>query len=291
MATGDKHYGIWWTDPNGSTFDYGGTLGGYSEFNTFLINWDGVTNPPEVECNNGYNAVWLYDNEEDTTGVTTHNNTTYYGWGTTISSGANKIYRIVTTANYTDVDIAFKSDGTIQVFNSDYERVGDDFYINIGVVPKYLSKLSNGTDTYVLKDSEARTSISTIQNNLVTSVSSASTDSQYPSAKCVYDISQQIESLLHDLNSGSAVEMHNLTFTITGARGYGAWESITVNDVTYSYTEFTYDSSAYTYTLILEFESGTSIVWSIDEGKGMCVPNSGQLTLTTDTVVPIEYSR
>ena len=58
-----------------------------------------------------------------------------------------------------------------------------------------ISKLSNGTDTYVLKDSEARSDISTIQNNLVTSVSSASTDSQYPSAKCVWDIVGDIENV------------------------------------------------------------------------------------------------
>ena len=33
-------------------------------------------------------------------------------------------------------------------------------------------------------------------SNLVTSLSSASTDSQYPSAKCVYDIIGDVESLL-----------------------------------------------------------------------------------------------
>ena len=165
-----------------------------------------------------------------------------------------------------------------------YNRDSENDIIKI----KEISKLSNGSNTYVLKDSEARTNISTIQNNLVTSVSSASTDSQYPSAKCVYDISQQIESLLHDLNSGSAVEMVNLTFVVTGG-GYGSWTTLTVNNTDYLKSEFS--ASGNVYTLTLSFESGTSIVWSIDEGKGMCVPNSGQLTLTTDTVVPIEYSR
>ena len=33
-------------------------------------------------------------------------------------------------------------------------------------------------------------------SNLVTSISSASTDAQYPSAKCVYDIIGDIETLL-----------------------------------------------------------------------------------------------
>lgn len=36
-------------------------------------------------------------------------------------------------------------------------------------------------------------------SNLVTSVSSSSTDSQYPSAKCVYDIIGDIETLLSEV--------------------------------------------------------------------------------------------
>lgn len=40
-------------------------------------------------------------------------------------------------------------------------------------------------------------------SNLVTSISSSSTDAQYPSAKCVYDIVGDIESILHNINSGS----------------------------------------------------------------------------------------
>lgn len=39
--------------------------------------------------------------------------------------------------------------------------------------------------------------------NLVTSVSSTSTDSQYPSAKLLYDTVGNIETLLHNINSGS----------------------------------------------------------------------------------------
>lgn len=36
-------------------------------------------------------------------------------------------------------------------------------------------------------------------NNKVTSISSSSTDTQYPSAKCVYDIIGDIESLLAEV--------------------------------------------------------------------------------------------
>ena len=39
--------------------------------------------------------------------------------------------------------------------------------------------------------------------NKVTSLSSSSTDNQYPSAKCVYDLVGNVESLLNNINSGS----------------------------------------------------------------------------------------
>lgn len=39
--------------------------------------------------------------------------------------------------------------------------------------------------------------------NKVTSLSSSSTDTQYPSAKCVYDLVGDVESLLNNINSGS----------------------------------------------------------------------------------------
>lgn len=42
-------------------------------------------------------------------------------------------------------------------------------------------------------------------SNKVTSLSSSSTDTQYPSAKCVYDLIGDVESLLADLNNGGGV--------------------------------------------------------------------------------------
>lgn len=41
-------------------------------------------------------------------------------------------------------------------------------------------------------------------SNLVTSISSLSTDTQYPSAKCVYDLIGDIETALNTINSGSS---------------------------------------------------------------------------------------
>lgn len=55
-------------------------------------------------------------------------------------------------------------------------------------VKKYLSKINKeGNDIYI-KDIEAEK-----QNNKVTSISNQSTDSQYPSAKCMYDIVVNLE--------------------------------------------------------------------------------------------------
>lgn len=117
---------------------------------------------------------------------------------------------------------------------------------------QYVSNLSDGTNTYVIKDAEARTGLASKQDtlvsgtniktvggasllgsgnialptktsdltndsgfittsalsgyqtttNLVTSVSSSSTDSQYPSAKLFYDTVGDIESALNTINSG-----------------------------------------------------------------------------------------
>ena len=55
------------------------------------------------------------------------------------------------------------------------------------------------------------TSITNLQNNKedksnkVTSISSSSTDTQYPSAKCVYDLVGDIESILETLDIGEGV--------------------------------------------------------------------------------------
>lgn len=45
-------------------------------------------------------------------------------------------------------------------------------------------------------ENEQINKINEIIDNLVTSISSQSTDSQYPSAKCVYDLIGDVETLL-----------------------------------------------------------------------------------------------
>jgi hypothetical protein len=58
-----------------------------------------------------------------------------------------------------------------------------------------ISQIKIGDTTYDIKDTTARQSMQTTANK-VTSLSSSSTDTQYPSAKCVYDLVGNIESLL-----------------------------------------------------------------------------------------------
>ena len=69
---------------------------------------------------------------------------------------------------------------------------------NITLMPLEFSNIETNSIKYYCKDEVARNSIANMQTtgNLVTSISSSSTDSQYPSAKCVYDIIGDIETLL-----------------------------------------------------------------------------------------------
>ena len=66
---------------------------------------------------------------------------------------------------------------------------------------QYASNISDGTNTYVIKDAEARAALSSKQDvsNLVTSISASSTDAQYPSAKCMYDIVGDVVTLINAL--------------------------------------------------------------------------------------------
>ena len=73
---------------------------------------------------------------------------------------------------------------------SDY----DPPYITLVPSVQYVSTVTHNNETYTLKDSNAQTVA-----NLVTSVSSSSTDTQYPSAKLFYDTCGDIETLINAL--------------------------------------------------------------------------------------------
>ena len=79
-------------------------------------------------------------------------------------------------------------------------------------VPTKTSELTNNSgfltsSTGVTSVNGAHGAVTGIQttSNLVTSVSSSSTNSQYPSAKLFYDTVGNVESVLQTLNSGTGV--------------------------------------------------------------------------------------
>lgn len=145
----------------------------------------------------------------------------------------------------------------------------------------YVSNLSDGTNTYVIMDEDAQRA-----SNLVTSVSASSTDSQYPSAKLFYDTIVDIETILHNINSGSIDESGdeevNLTIQITGTLS-GGFQSITINNETYVKNDFTNNS------LTIQVPKNTTLSY---EATGVdstihITPSSGTLNLNDDYTLEI----
>lgn len=60
---------------------------------------------------------------------------------------------------------------------------------------KNAGEVSN-TELYLVTDDEPDLTLKEDKSNKVTSLSSSSTDIQYPSAKCVYDLVGDLETLL-----------------------------------------------------------------------------------------------
>lgn len=100
-----------------------------------------------------------------------------------------------------------ESDNAIGMFdtlnNTFYTNAGTDSFIAGEVAPE-----TTGTTIRFTNDSGyiTNSAIANMQttSNLVTSVSSSSTDAQYPSAKLFYDTVGNIESALNTINSGSS---------------------------------------------------------------------------------------
>ena len=148
----------------------------------------------------------------------------------------------------------------------------------------YVSNLSDGTNTYVIMDEGAQRA-----SNLVTSVSASSTDSQYPSAKLFYDTIVDIETILHNINSGtieeeSGIEEVNLTIQITGAMSSG-FQSITINNETHTRSEFTNDS------LTIQVPANTDLPYEVTISSSAvgiyATPSSGTLNLSDDYTLEI----
>ena len=70
----------------------------------------------------------------------------------------------------------------------------------------YITKdVNNLTNYYTKTEDNTLLGGKEDKSNKVTSLSSSSTDTEYPSAKCVYDIVGDIESVLYNINRGSGV--------------------------------------------------------------------------------------
>ena len=69
-------------------------------------------------------------------------------------------------------------------------------------VPEWLKDLADATENALGEVTPQNMEVTT---NKVTSLSSSSTDTEYPSAKCVYDLIGDIETILEELDIGGGV--------------------------------------------------------------------------------------
>ena len=93
-----------------------------------------------------------------------------------------------------------KADSAIQTVKVNNSALTPDSSKAVNItVPTNNNQLTNGAG-YITSSAIVNMQTTT---NLVTSVSSSSTDSQYPSAKLFYDTLGNLETLLHTINSGS----------------------------------------------------------------------------------------
>ena len=85
---------------------------------------------------------------------------------------------------------------TAGVYNADSNKIAT--MSDLPTVPTNVSAFTNDSG-YITNSAITNMQTTT---NLVTSLSASSTDTQYPSAKCVYDIVGDIETALNTINSG-----------------------------------------------------------------------------------------
>lgn len=147
-----------------------------------------------------------------------------------------------------------KNTGTVISVN-DVSPVNGNVALSIPTVPTNISAFTNDSG-YIT--SSALTGYEQTSNK-VTSISSSSTDTQYPSAKCVYDIVGDIETVLHTINSGSSDV--NLSWWISGEQPAAC--SVTVNNTeVIGWTGWT-STIPTTETLIDSYSSESSVTISV----------------------------
>lgn len=106
-----------------------------------------------------------------------------------------KLIQLVKSAFVSKTDVVTTSEVTL----ADVALSGDyDDLINKPTIPTVPTNVSAFTNDSGYITSSALTGYEQTSNK-VTSISSSSTDTQYPSAKCVYDIVGDIETLINAL--------------------------------------------------------------------------------------------
>jgi len=120
----------------------------------------------------------------------------------TFSSSTKVLVGPAVTASQDDMEVTVPAGAThlgVQKFNSE-EYVERKVDIAFKDINKLTQKVTiAGTEKLPVSDTEYITPTQIVSKNLVTSISLSSTDSEYPSAKCVYDIVGDIETLLSQI--------------------------------------------------------------------------------------------
>lgn len=114
-------------------------------------------------------------------------NNNYTGNATLSILGSTGEYKNIVYEDGTNVNCADIKNQYIQLYYN-----GTNFVYERTLTPSVLANYYTKTETDTLLGAKEDT------NNKVTSISSASTDTQYPSAKCVYDY---IDTIVGDINT------------------------------------------------------------------------------------------
>ena len=147
----------------------------------------------------GYNAIGIGDNVSASSDYGLSNGSIASGYCVSIGNGSRAKWQSVAIGN--GAQALGEDGGSIQI-GAGTNSVNNTFNVGFGYAQTNY-QLLDGTTGLIpdarISSNIARTSaLSSYQttSNLVTSISSLSTDTEYPSAKCVYDIIGNIESLL-----------------------------------------------------------------------------------------------
>ena len=173
----------------------------YSEYQVQIEN-----NHPIYYYNNGAIRLWTNDYDiAETPFVVTVTLTSDTG-GT-----INKTVTEIVTAYNSGREVFFEGDFSasvhvkMKVLMLSEDTVNDQIAISAYAMTEPDGTLYDvyipygSTNTFILRGvpiGQMYTDVETIKSNLVTSISSTSTDTEYPSAKCMYDIIGDVETLL-----------------------------------------------------------------------------------------------